>query len=138
MIFEWLVLKFAFEFGFLPQGEIRQFNVDQSYQSTMLNLDMYLDFQTELVFFDMFYIGGDAKIFIVKRADNFYEFNPTSLGSLFFAGIKYNFDSDSSIDFGLRHYCQHPIIPYMYNSKPSILWEGFYEEIYLRFEGKIK
>ena len=137
MFFEWLALLFAIEFGILPQGQFNQYNVNQTYQKNLLDLDMYLDFNARFIFFDLVYIGGDTKIFATKRSDRILDFNSTSLATVFFAGIKYNFDEDTSIDLGFRHFCQHPIVTYMYETTPSLIWEGFYEEIYIRFEGKL-
>ena len=86
--------------------------------------DYTMTVEMELSFYkDMFFIG--VNIFIPMYTNGKISFNPTSLGSLFYMGIRYKF-----IEIGYSHYCEHPITTWQTN--PILNYEFAYDEIYLK------
>ena len=124
----WLALFFALELGFLPKGYIETYSNDRMPQAIELQGAGYVDFEAEVGLFKYGFIGGSTKIYINKYSDN-YTFSPLTAEFDFNLGIRID-----PLEVGFRHYCMHPIVPWIYYARVSPQWEGSYEEIYLRLE----
>jgi len=123
-----LNLSFNTEVGFLPSCEFLMYKSDLRDERIVKSLSFYVDLETFLEW-KYFYIGGGIKTHIWKCRDN-YTFSPD--GSFYSLAFGFTFNK---IEIGMRHYCIHPIVPYMTYTKPEPQWEGAYEEIFIRFSG---
>ena len=123
----WLAFIFVLEMAALPNGFIQTYSTDivrteQGAGSANIKLNV------EATLFDYLFIGGGITTYMRTQSspnpfipvDTFYYFN---------AGVRFKF-----IEAGFRHYCMHPVVPFLYHAEISPQWEGAFEEIYLRFE----
>ena len=125
----WIALLFALELGIMPMGYLEtyervlpvQHNLDGAY---------YVDMQADVLLYDLFFIGGRTKTYMRKRID-VLSFWPTTAEFEFNAGIRAGI-----LEIGFRHYCMHPIVPWLYHGGGAMQWEGGYEELYIRLESK--
>ena len=127
----WLLFMFMLEVGFLPQGGglvmydsegLREMypNVDRSYG--------YTDLQAELQFFNFLFVGGGVKTMVFSHFKQGKSFFPYEADYNFNVGVRFR-----GVEMGFRHYCIHPVIPWVgYFRDYEPVWEGTYEEIYLR------
>jgi len=126
-----LIFVFALEIGLLPEGHLSM--TDVSEYTYDLNYSLYVQFECELQFFDMLFIGGKIYSPFWKKYGE-PGFAPDSIEYLFNGGIRFYF-----IEIGFRHYCKHPVLPW-YNSTFSFrpVWEASIDELYIRFQGRTK
>ena len=123
----WLALYFALEIGLMPAGTIETYDIGRTYEN-MLGGDCYATLETEILLWDMFFIGGDVRTEMNKMTTG-KDFIPHTMNY----GITFGMRIDP-IEFGFRHRCIHPVIPWMRGQGVPMQWEGWYEEIYLRLE----
>ena len=119
-------IYFCLELGFIPNSTFVMYETP----STILYKDQYgyIDFEAEIILGDLFFIGGSIKTYIWRYGN--FEFWPEKNGFLFETGFRYKL-----FELGFRHYCAHPVVPYQYQIKMN--WEGAYQEVYLRIEGRL-
>jgi len=122
----WLLFIFALEAGIIPTDI---FVIYQVSHEEIHDQSIYIQFEAEIELFKILFVGGSIRTYAWKEIENI-SFWPWRDGYLFNAGLRYKI-----LELGFRHYCTHPIIPYQYPAQMN--WEGAYEEIYLRVEGKI-
>lgn len=125
----WLTLAFALELGMLPLGSWVMYQPPATVQEQS---EFYQQFESRVILWDRLFVGGDVRIYdwMDKGALNFW---PSRAAFTFKTGINCR-----GVELGFRHYCTHPIVTYMPIEKSTVRWEGAYEEIYLRLEGRIK
>ncbi len=124
---KWFILYAAMKFSFIPNGDYYHMNMDETIidrQDYSMTVEMELSFYK-----DMFFIGGN--IFIPMYSNGEISFSPTSLGSLFYAGIRYKF-----IEIGYSHYCEHPIN--IWQASLPTNYEFAYDEIYIQLNMQIE
>lgn len=126
----WLVFLFALEFGWLPGGTFIMYE-REPLESVYLGGSFFTDMEAEFLLFNHFYIGGGAKT-IMFKSNKGLVFDPQAVDYKFEAGIRIGI-----IDIFFRHHCIHPIMTYMYWYNTELIWEGWYNEIGIRIEGKI-
>jgi len=126
---KWLIFLFILECGWLPNGAFSMYEKTPP-EAVYLNGAYFFDMQAELIIFDHLYLNGGAKTILHKSPGLI--FDPKAVTYKFETGLRYNM-----IDIFFRHYCMHPIMTYMYHYQPSLIWEGWYNEIGIRIEGKI-
>lgn len=123
----WLALFFALEVGFLPMGFIGTY-----FKETPIGVDLqgsgYVDIDLEFALFQYAFIGGGVKTYIYRYSNSRY-FSPATVEYDFRAGLRFE-----PLELGFRHYCAHPVVPWVYFREISPQWEGGYEELYLRLE----
>jgi len=139
----WIVFLFALEIGLVPQGmfllydrEPAEYTYTGSEQlPTIEDLDfsysIYTDFQFEAIILDYIFIGGGIRCTMLPT--NNYTWDPHSL--------TYNFSFGGRlgpVELFWHHYCTHPQMTYMYDYYPLDGWEGVYDEIGLKIEGKLQ
>ena len=131
----WIAFIFALEIGWLPMGDLFMYerisNYYYGYDVIEIKNTFYNDLETEVLLFDFFYIGGGLKTVILKNNEGLY-FDPQAINFEFESGIKVG-----PINIFFRHYCFHPIMTYMSRYESNLKWEGGYEEIGIRIEGRI-
>jgi hypothetical protein len=122
----WLAFVFALEMGWLPLGSFHLYEpmVGTAEPAT----EFYADLGARAVFWDRLYLGGSVR---TNFADQRYmpDFKPLSALYLFEAGYKHDW-----LQVGWRHYCTHPV-PALVGGSFARLWEGGYEEVFVRIEG---
>jgi len=124
---KWLSMFFVFEMAMLPLGFIQTYETDiVRTESLVGSANVKMDIQAEM--FDLFFVGGGITTNL-RTQDAPNPFIPVDVFYSFNAGIKFQF-----IEAGFRHYCMHPIVPFLYHAEISPQWEGAYEEIYIKFE----
>lgn len=125
----WLALFFALEVGFLPGGYMETYTYYGATDETFAGA-YYVDMDAEVRLFDILFIGGGSKVYM-DRTHGMINFIPNTVNYNFVAGARYG-----PLEVGFRHYCIHPIMPWSRYRVEMPEWEGWYEEIYVRIEGR--
>jgi hypothetical protein len=132
---EWFGLSYFVEFGYNPTGTFVMYDENQIRDRAYVNDDMYADFDATMWLFTHFYVGGNVRTGFWKMADG-YDFMPNQMTYGFRAGLDFK-----NLEIGFRHYCIHPIYVYLtrteFENNYDPLWEGSYEEIFVRIKGGI-
>ncbi len=123
----WIAILFAVELGILPIGNLRLYEPVYSYEPAA---NYYVDLAARVVLWDSLYFGGAAKTYFCDVPDT-YMFNPHAVNFLVEAGLRHK-----GFTIGWRHYCIHPFMP-MFPDTVKQIWDGGYEEAFIRFEAKI-
>jgi hypothetical protein len=124
----WLAFVFALEMGFLPAGSFHLY--EPMVQTVEPAAEYYADLGARAVLWDRLYVGGSVRTYFSDiRAS--YQFKPLSAAYLFEAGYSYGW-----LSTGWRHYCTHPVVA-LGGASFARLWEGGYEEVFVRVEGRI-
>jgi hypothetical protein len=89
----------------------------------------YTDFSARIFLFDFVFAGGGMRCHFTQRDLSRANFTPYTMDYSFEAGIKIE-----GFSIGFRHNCFHPTLC---NSVQGSSVNAAYEEIYIRFEGKI-
>ena len=138
----WLIFVFALEMGIIPNGAFLLYDrqpailsYDGAYYMTDVDMhdisySLYTDFQLEAIFLNYMFIGGGVRV--VMLPTNNYTFDPHASYYNFSFGGRFG-----RVEVFWRHYCMHPQMAYMYDYVPLDGWEGAYDEIGLKIEGKI-
>ena len=138
----WLDFLFAFEIGFIPQGNFvmydRQpevFYYEGYYyypvevQQISLAQTIYTDLSVEFQFIEIFYIGGSVRIPMIWAGNSF---SPHATYYDFQAGARVG-----PVDIFWNHACRHPQMTYAFNYTTDLGWEGSYDELGIRFKGQL-
>jgi hypothetical protein len=122
---KWLTLAFALELGILPMSSWVMYDPPATVQEQP---EFYQQFEARAILWDHLFLGGDVRIYdwMAKEEISFW---PSRGAFTLNAGVAFG-----DIELGFRHYCTHPIVPYMPIQTGKAKWEGAYEEIYLRLE----
>jgi hypothetical protein len=120
----WIVLAFALEVGWMPQGD---FLMHEPTSIVTLQGMFYVDLDARITLWGSTFVGGEVKTIMWKGER--YSFSPERMLYQFNAGIKLD-----PLELGWRHYCTHPMWTYLQSWKGTARWEGAYEEVYLRLE----
>lgn len=125
----WLMLFFTLEVGFLPQGDMILYEADY-FSYCPLYWDFYTDLEAEIELFGFAFLGGGVRTneYLLGDGGGFW---PHKSAYRFFAGLRWGL-----LELGFRHWCIHPTIPIFKYLDASALWEGAYEELYLRVSNK--
>ena len=124
---KWFILYAALKFSWIPNSSYYHMITREGMEDRQ---DYSITVEMELSFYkDMFFIGGN--IFIPMYTNSKINFKPTSLGSLFYTGIRYEF-----IEIGYSHYCEHPISAWQSNYRLN--YEFVYDEIYLELSFQLE
>ncbi len=91
----------------------------------------YAELEAEVVLFNMLFAGGGVRTSVWQLEDTGYALWPHKAVYQFNAGLRIGV-----VEMGWRHYCMHPVIPYFKLAKPLPIWEGAYDEVYLRISNK--
>lgn len=124
----WLVFVFALECGMLPNTSFIMYQPNPEY--VMNEIGFYTDLSAS-VEVKGFYIGGGMHNYFWKTIKGI-SFWPYQMTFLFNAGWRNDY-----VDVGFRHYCMHPVIPYAGLVKPQQNWEGGYQELFIKFKGRL-
>lgn len=128
-----LTLDYGFTIAYLPLESLYQ-STGSYNASENKKLCFYADFNTRIYFLDFLFFGGDMRCNFYKNNIDFIYFVPDMMTFKFSTGLKF-----SNFEIGFNHYCLHPVIPY-FNQQQNIkvLFEGAYEEIYIKFSSTTK
>ncbi len=130
----WLIFLFALELGWLPQGDFVMYYPSSYFAKVYpISYSAYVDLEAEVVVLDTFFAGGAVRTSVWQRSPSALNFFPHKAVYSFFAGARLGM-----VEMGLRHYCIHPVIPFFGLIDPKPIWEGAYEEIYLRISNRSK
>jgi len=124
-----IVYSSAFEFGITPCDVMHVYVRDFWKEVAGNKVSFYFDLETELEYKN-FFVGGGVKTFAGKSTRVRREFVPYKITYKFAAGYNFN-----NFQIGFRHYCIHPVVPYVTFDSP-ILFQGAYEELYVRWESE--
>ena len=123
-----MILAMALEVGWLPSGD---FIMHEPTEYMEVAGTFYVDMEARATAFGFLFVGGEVKTFMWKYENGSYYFSPERMLYQFNAGLTWG-----SAELGWRHYCTHPMQPYLYEWKGQAKYEGSYEEVYLRIETK--
>ncbi len=133
----WLLFWFALEFGYMPQGDMLMYKPPDFATTEGM---FYTSLEARATLGKVLFLGGMTKTFVFN-VNGEASFWPERMLYGFEAGINLG----PSLELGFRHFCTHPMFPYVWTMRqeaPSYakgaLWEGSYEEIYVRLEGGSK
>jgi len=139
-----LAFIFAMEVGLVPSGgflmyerQPQVFEYDGNYyypvnvQQVQLNPTAYMDLSAEVELLEFLFIGGGVRVPVEWQGGN-GSFNPLATYYDFRAGMRWK-----GVRLMYRHACYHPQMTYAYDYIASSGWEGAYDELSLRFEGKV-
>jgi hypothetical protein len=131
-----IILNYDLTIAYLPLEALAQY--EQAHiLAEKSHLSFFVDFKAEFLLFNLVFIGGNMRSNFFKDVNN-YTFYPDQMNFKFFTGVRIK----EFIEIGFNHYCIHPLIPYMsqqydfYNKQ--ILWEGAYQELYIKISGSTK
>jgi len=126
--------KLELETGIIPAGHLVMYDTSPKSKYTKLNgFSYYID--QEIIFSiveEHFFAGMGNKIYAWKQTKGI-TFRPDAIDFKFMAGIKMS----DNFQVGFRHYCEHPIKAWSYESEPTI-FERWYEEIYFKMDFVLK
>ncbi len=116
--------QLSLEIGLMPKGHLKMYEFNTNIYTGM---SFYGDFNFETQWFDnILFVGTGAKIYLWKIKGT-YQFSPDVVDFVFFAGVNIS----DGVVLGYRHYCKHPIIPWINSSYLGSIWEQSLDEIYL-------
>ena len=119
-----IMFLLTLEMGIIPGGHLKMYEFNRDVYQVM---SFYGDFNFEARMFDnRLFFGIDNKIYIWKVENN-KTFKPDAINFIFFAGLRIN----EHVEFGFRHYCDHPIKAWNTGDESNI-FERWYEEIYVK------
>ena len=128
----WIIFLFALELGWLPQGDFAMYDVSGYFAKVYpVSYTAYVDLEAEVVVLDAFFIGGAVRTSVWQFDHSGWTFFPHKAVYSFSAGARFGM-----LEMGFRHYCIHPVIPFFGLVDPRPIWEGSYEEFYLRISNK--
>jgi len=130
MIFMLLAIVYhsAFEIGYVPRDNMQVYVRDFWDEVAGNKVNLYFDLEATIEM-NKFYIGGGVKTFAGSSKRDRLDFIPYKATYRFLAGYKFN----EKLEIGFRHYCIHPVVPYVTFGSP-IIFQGGYEEFYIKFE----
>jgi hypothetical protein len=123
-----LAFIFALEAGWLPHGGFIMYEAPAFVDGTG---SYYVDLQAEAEFFEHLYVGGGMKAMMWSQEKN-WTFWPHTMLYNFGAGLRLG-----PIEIGWRHFCVHPVLPYMILFDPHLKAEGSWDEVFARVQAKI-
>lgn len=123
-----LTMTYALEVGYLPMHDFNVYESKFWNEHAVNDCDFYIDMETSILF-KCLYLEGEVKTFMWKSSSN-HTFAPHKAVYRFGGGFKF-----SNITIGFSHHCTHPIVPYIVQASAKPIWEGAYEEIFIRFSG---
>ncbi len=125
----WFALAFALELGVVPLDTAVMYTPpSRVYEQP----GFYQQFEVETLLFRHLALQGKVSIYEWQFQDHL-SFFPYRCG--FEAGAELCFEP---LRIGWRHYCTHPIATSFPDLAYKLRWEGAYDEIYLRLEGRIR
>ena len=128
----WIILSFIIEIGFMPMGDAILYDSEYNQIYYLQNLQFYTDFNTRLLLFNHVFIDGQLRTSMYKSRNSPITFGPVKSSYLVGLGLSFGI-----LELGFRHYCTHPIVPMLLINDGISIWEGVYQEIYIRIGGQI-
>ena len=125
-----LALLFAIELGVLPYHHFWLYDLSDELYDDFIKTSFYTDLEVSLMYRDRLYIGGGLKTTMEKNKFK-TKFWPNELFFDFEIGYK-----GENLQFGLRHFCYHPVILFLPVYYVSSRWEGAYEELFVRISAR--
>lgn len=117
--------EYAFEVGYLPIDMFK--DIDSTYFQE--SLSFYTDLEAKIFILDLIFFGGGMRSHFMV-ADGMKNFKPYTMDFRFEVGIKIG-----GFSAGFRHNCYHPVTP---NGMALSTIDAGFEELYIRFIGKVK
>jgi hypothetical protein len=124
----WLYFIFALEAGVLPNTSFLMYQPDLRY--IIGAVGFYTELEASIEAWG-FYVGGAVRTNMWPQQEGL-SFWPFQMTYRFEAGWR-----NQWFTLGFRHYCMHPVVPYLQlTGAPTQLYEGIYEEIYIRINAR--
>jgi len=124
-----IIYSSSFEFGITPEDKMNVYLPEFWSEAAANKVSFYFNLETKIEI-KKFYIGGGIKTFAGKSISDAKEFVPYKATYKFMTGFEFD-----KFEIGFRHYCIHPVVPYITFDNPAI-FHGAYEELYIRFSTK--
>jgi len=121
----WLLLLFYIELGSVVDNEWVMYEAASDLHQSP---QYYTELGARAEMFDHLFIEGMVKTRMYSRNDN-YTYRPFTDEYTIGMGLMFG-----NIEVGFRHFCTHPVIPYIETVSPGIRYEGGYEELYIIFD----
>jgi len=128
-VLEILSLIFYIEAGYIPQSQIFTY-VSPRVEALDENHLFYTDLGATLFFWNVLYVGGSVKTYVWPLAPGIW--SPHKADYLFKVGLRWGIG-----EVGFRHWCKHPVVPYLYQRDGFNTIDEVHEEIFIKFEGRI-
>ena len=128
----WIALFFELELGWMPQGDFVMYSSEPFLTWYPVSYTAYTELQAEVIMFDTLFAGGCIRTSVWQLQESGYTFFPHKAVYTFYAGARWGL-----LEVGWRHFCIHPVVPFFALIQPEAIWEGAYDELYIRFSGRI-
>lgn len=128
---KWLLFFFTLELGWMPHGEFVMYDAPLLFESFPVAYTAYAELEAEVELFGIFFAGGSIRTSVWQLQHSSWTFFPHKAVYGFFAGARWKL-----LELGFRHFCIHPVVPYFGLIQPEALWEGAYDELYLRISNR--
>jgi hypothetical protein len=123
----WIVFLFAVEAGFMPMSHWTEY--PQAHFENRAG-SLYTELETEIQLFWIAFVGGRVVTSMLPSEDT-YMFNSLTATYAFSAGFRIG-----QLEAGFRHVCgPHPVDSFR-SEWYDEAFEGAYEQVYLRVEGR--
>lgn len=133
---DWLVAEFAFQVGWIPNGNIEFLNPSELPAKTLLtSFDAVFEIDTTV--YKLIKLGGQCiTLFSLAGADStaLLNFRPTGMTYLFYVGI----EPIKNIVFKYEHSCSHPVSWFLPISESAQYLFSEYDRISFEISGKIQ
>lgn len=128
----WLEIEYAFQFGYIPYGNISLFSTC----SELVSEPFDIVFKIDAKLFDFIRIGGNSISMFNKSKYGVSPINfmPTGMTYLFYFGI----EPIKGISINYEHSCSHPIMPYLSNTFGKAEISAGFDRVYFEIKGKVK
>ena len=125
---EILTFVFFVELGYMPQSQVYTYTEQQEIIDSSKQL--YTELGIRMYLWDTFYVGGAVKTHMwIAGFGNFF---PHKTDYLFEFGVIWGV-----LEIGFRHWCKHPVVPYLHQMGNFDTVDEVHETIFIRMEGKI-
>jgi len=125
-----ILFLYALELGLQPFGHLVMNQTNAEREDIIAVPSLYVAMDAGVLLFDVGYITGGIVTQFWKLDEGVF-FTPDQAEYHIDIGVKWR-----GVSVGFRHYCIHPIVPFIGGKALRVIWEDSYEQIYLRIAGE--
>ncbi len=123
-----LIFLYALEIGLQPFGHLVMNQTEAERVDVIAVPSFYATLDAGVLLFGIGYVRGGVTTKFWKLDHGFY-FSPDQVEYHVDVGLQWR-----GLSAGFRHYCMHPVVPFIGSEVLQVAWEGSYQQVYVRFE----